>query len=51
MRERRCDVGRCIQDFGVETCGKGNHLEGPGVDARIILWICKKLGVGGHGLD
>ena len=30
---------------------EGDHLEGPGVDGRIILtWIFKKLGVG-HGLD
>jgi hypothetical protein len=28
---------RCIKDFGEEELTEGNHMEGPGVDGRIIL--------------
>jgi len=34
---------RCIQNFGVETRGKGD----PGVDGRVIIrWIFRKWDVG-----
>jgi hypothetical protein len=33
----------CIQNFGGETLGEGDHLRDPDVDGRIILnWIFKK---------
>ena len=37
----------CVQGFGGETWGEGDHLEDPGVDGRIIFrWIFRKWDVG-----
>jgi len=38
---------RCIQGFGGGNLRERDHLEGPGVDVRIILrWIIRKWDVG-----
>jgi hypothetical protein len=35
-----------IQDFGGETPRERNHLEEPGINGRILLWIFRKWDVG-----
>jgi hypothetical protein len=40
----------CVQGFGGETLGEGDHLKDPGVDGRIID-RSSGSGMWGHGLD